>query len=126
MRTITELTPKELEQRIKELAKPGMVFGEPFRDGDTTIITASQVNSRPGRLVARPVGAILISPKGVELRRFRHPAEAVFILAMIAAIVFWLAMLLNPPWKPDANLVSQVRDLIKTIREEAIGEPPTS
>lgn len=116
MRAVTKVSDTQLEQKIKELAKPGVVFGEPFRQGDYTIITASRVKARPNLLVARPIGAILVSRKGVEFRRFHHPAARVLTLGLIAAMVFWLAMMLNPPWKPEASLLGQVQELIREIR----------
>ena len=115
--------PAGLEQKIKQMAaKSGVVFGEPFREGDTTIITATRVVVRQDTLAARPVGAILIGPKGAVLRKFDQPAARALTMAMVAAIVFWSAMLMNPPWKPDTNLLQQVRELIKTIREKPVRE----
>jgi hypothetical protein len=118
MRAVSKISDTDLEQRIQEMAKPGVVFGEPFRDGKMTIIPVSRVKARPDRLVASPVGAILIGPQGVELRRFSHPAGRILTLAMVAAIIFWLGMLMHPAWKPDVTLLQQVRELIKTIREK--------
>lgn len=102
--------------------KSGAVFGEPFREGDFTIIPASRVIVRPDHLVGRPVGAILVGPKGVKLLKFNPPAARILTLLMIAAIIFWSGMLLNPPWKPDTNLLAQVRELIQTIREKSSRE----
>ena len=126
MNVIPQQFSVELEQKIKEQARRGMVFGEPFREGEYTIIPASRVNARADRVVARPVGAILIGPEGVELRKFNPPAARVLTLAMIAAIFFWTAMLLHPAWKPDTNLLKQVRELIETIREKSANTKPSS
>ncbi len=106
-----------LEQKIMRLANQGTVFSEPIHEGEYTIITASRVHARPYRLVARPVGAIVISPKNVKFFRFYNPMFGVWALVIIAAIIFWSAMLLNPPWSPGSNLLAQVRELITTIRE---------
>lgn len=121
MRAISKNRSPELEQRIQELVKPGMVFGEPFREGKLTVIPVSRVNASPTRLIARPIGAILVSPQGVELRRFAHPAARVLTLAMLAAIIFWIGMLLNPPWKPEASLLGQVRELVNSMRGQEPG-----
>lgn len=114
--------PGALGQKIEALARqPGMVFGEAIHAGDTTIIPASRVQIRADRVTARPVGVILITPTGVELRKFNPPAARVLSLAMIAAIFFWTTMLLHPAWKPDTNLLKQLRELVQAFRDKPAG-----
>ncbi len=123
MSDLTQFSNAALEQKIQALAKnPVRFFGKAIRAGETTIIPASRVQIRGDRVTARPVGAILITPTGVELRKFNPPAARVLSLAMIAATIFWTSMLLHPAWKPDTNLLKQVRELVQALREKPAGD----
>src|SRR5512133_1217262 len=112
--TLTPEQSQQLEQKLKELAKPGVVFSEPFRKGDYTIISASRFDVRGSRVSAQPVGLVVIGPKGVEIRRFRSPGAQVALALSITASIFWMGMIMNPPWKPNQSLLGQVRELIQT------------
>ncbi len=108
-----------LEQKLKDLARKGMVFSEPLREGEYTLITASEYDIRPKRIIARPVAAIIIGPQGVKVRPLRSLLRYLGVLIPILGIVFYGAMLiLHPPWKPSYSLIEDVRKLIETVRQK--------
>jgi hypothetical protein len=116
--SITQTIPHELEEKIKALAKPGMVFSDPVQAGDFTLITACRYRISRRAVLARPVGVIFIGPKGVKIHNFRNNLLFAWLITMVAAIVFWSAMILHPPWRENVSLLPQVRKLIRTIRAE--------
>ncbi len=116
MQSLTQTIPPELEEKIKDLTRPGVIFSEPIQSGDYTLITASRYVVRRNRVIAGPVGVIVIGPRGVKIRRFRNNFPQVLAVIMVAAIVFWSAMILHPPWREDKNLLEEVRELMNTIR----------
>jgi hypothetical protein len=116
VQSITQTIPPELEAKIKELAKPGIIFSEPVQAGGYTLITATRYQVDKDEVTARPVGVILIGAKGVEIRYFRNNFLSAWTIAMVAAIIFWSAMILHPPWKAEVSLLDQVQALIRTIR----------
>jgi hypothetical protein len=116
MQTITQPVSPELEEKIKELAKPGVIFNEPVQFGEYTLITASRFIVRRRMMSAAPFAVIYIGPKGVRIRYFRNPFFLGWMLAMLVGIVFWSAMILHPPWRENVNLLEEVKELIKTIR----------
>jgi hypothetical protein len=116
MQSLTQPIPPELEEKIKDLAKPGVVFSEPVQSGEYTLITATRFVVHPKGTVANPVGVIVIGPKGVKVRRFRNAFPQIWMITMVAAIVFWSALIIHPPWREDKNLLEEVKELINTIR----------
>ncbi len=115
------LTPEqtaELEQRMKDQAKPGVVFSEPIHEGDYTLITASRYDIHGRRVTARPVAVIVIGPRGVQVKQIRNLAPLVALALTVSSAIFWTVFLFHPPWKLEMSLLPQVSELIKTIRGE--------
>lgn len=107
----------ELEQKIKALAGPGIVFSNPLREGDYTLITASEYHIRPDRIIARPIAAIIMGPQGVKIRPIRNALRMLGLLVPVTSIiVVGVLMILHPPWKPDYNFFKEARKLMKSIR----------
>ncbi len=108
-----------LEQKLLDLAQEGRVFSQPLREGEYTLITASDIRLTAKRLTARPVAALILGPQGLKVHRLQSPLRFLGVLIPILAIIFYGAMLiLHPPWKPNYNLFEEVRKLIETIRQK--------
>lgn len=109
----------ELESKLDALARPGVVFSGPFREGNLTLITASEYSVRRNRAVARPVAVIIVRPSGVEVRQIINPIKRLGIsLAIINAIVWAVVIIVHPPWRPNASLVDDIMRAIRSLREE--------
>ncbi len=111
-----------LEQKIKDLAQKGLVFSQPRREGEYTLITASDIRITTRRVHARPVAALILGPQGLKVHSLQSPLRFLGVLIPIFGIVFYGSMLiLHPPWKPNYNLFEEVRRLIETIRQKQAG-----
>lgn len=107
----------ELESKLDALARPGVVFSGPYREGDLTLITASEYIVRRGRAVARPVAVIIVRPSGVEVRPIINPVKQMLIgLAIVNTVVWAVVMLFNPPWRPNGGLIVELRQWIDSLR----------
>ena len=116
-----ELSPElehELSRKLEALAKPGVVFSEPIREGDVTIITATEFSSRKNRFTAHPAAIIIISPDEVEVKTIHNRVRTMGIaLAMISVIAWATMLILHPPWRPHSSLLEEVERLIATIHD---------
>lgn len=102
------------------VARPGVVFSEPLRDGNRTIITSSRIVMRGGLVHIRPHALIVISPEGVQVQpiQARRPVSALLVIA-VTALIGTIPVMLAPPWRPEFNLLAELRQLIDTIRKPA-------
>jgi len=104
------------------VARPGVVFSEPLREGTRTIITSSRIVMRGGLVHIRPHALIVISPEGVQVQpiQARRPISILWAVAAVA-FIGTVPILFAPPWRPDFNLFAEIRQLIDTMRRPACG-----
>jgi len=106
-------------RKAEELVSmPGVVFSEPLREGNRTIITSSRIVMRGGLVHIRPHALIVISPEGVQVQpiQARRPISILWAVAAVA-FIGTVPILFAPPWRPEFNLFTEIRQLIDTIRK---------
>jgi hypothetical protein len=118
MQSLSQTLPPEVEAKIKEMSKPGVVFSEPFQAGKYIVITASRYEISKDEVEARPVGAILIGEKRVKVHYLRRSLVSGWTVALVTSILLCSSIVLHPPWKPEVSLLDQVSELMKTIRKQ--------
>jgi hypothetical protein len=106
-----------LESKLDALARPGVVFSGPFREGNLTVITASEYIVLRNRAVARPVAVIIVRPNGVEVRPILNPARRLLLsFVTIVSIAWALVIMFHPPWKPNTSLLQEIQRIIQAER----------
>ncbi len=102
---------------IEPAADRQLVFSAPVQQGDYQVITVSQHVMRKNGVVSRPVALVILKPEGVEVRYFHNRNFTLGMAALITAFITWGAvMMFHPPWRPDSNLVDELRELIAAAR----------
>jgi hypothetical protein len=114
---ISPATQAEIDRAARKLQSPGVVFGEPLREGTHTLIPVIKTVTRSGATVTRPVAVILVHGKKVRVKLLqRGPLERVLMVFGMTMLMGTCAVVLFPPWRPDTSLLAEVARLISTIR----------
>lgn len=107
----------EFKAILDSMSGPGVIFGEPVREGNIVVIPSSRWVIRNGTIIARPHALIVISPKGVQIQPIlkSRPVSILWALGLVA-ILGTIPVVFAPPWRPEFNLFNEVRRLILAIR----------